>query len=228
MAESWWTRWRRRPRPCGAGPRIPVSWRSCATTRCSGRLDHLPATTPYDELADAILNLLRGTAERKGMTDRPHMLYVAWGYPPCRGGGVYRALATANRFAALGWKVTVLTADRETFHRFTGADLTLEERIDPSIEVVRVPFEWPILEADLRKWSKRPGLEPEAVEQVADQAGPDPVPGDRVRAVALDHREGRGADPPGAQGRPDGRHREPARRVHRGVPPAQEARRAST
>ena len=88
------------------------------------------------------------------MTDRPHMLYVAWGYPPCRGGGVYRALATANRFAALGWKVTVLTADRETFHRFTGADLTLEERIDPSIEVVRVPFEWPILEADLRKWSK--------------------------------------------------------------------------
>jgi glycosyltransferase involved in cell wall biosynthesis len=89
------------------------------------------------------------------MTDtRPHVLYVAWGFPPCRSGGVYRALATANRFAALGWKVTVLTAERETFERFTGADLTLEERVDPSIEVVRVPFEWPILEADLRRWSK--------------------------------------------------------------------------
>ncbi|MFI5710745.1 glycosyltransferase [Kribbella sp. NPDC051620] len=85
---------------------------------------------------------------------RPHMLYVCWGYPPCRGGGVYRALATANRFAEQGWKVTVLTADKETFHRFTGADLTLEERIHPDIEIVRVPFEWPILEADLRKWSK--------------------------------------------------------------------------
>ena len=94
------------------------------------------------------------------MTDRPHLLYVAWGFPPCRGGGVYRALATANRFAALGWKVTVLTADRDTFFRFTGADLTLEERVDPSVEVVRVPFEWPILEADLRKWSKRRAQNP--------------------------------------------------------------------
>ena len=94
------------------------------------------------------------------MTDRPHLLYVAWGFPPCRGGGVYRALATANRFAALGWKVTVLTADRDTFFRFTGADLTLEERVDPSVEVVRVPFEWPILEADLRRWSKRRAANP--------------------------------------------------------------------
>ncbi|GAA0571704.1 glycosyltransferase [Kribbella sandramycini] len=88
------------------------------------------------------------------MTDRPHMLYVAWGFPPCRGGGVYRALATANRFAALGWKVTVLTAERETFYRFTGADKTLEDRVDPSVEVVRVPFDWPVMETDLRRWPK--------------------------------------------------------------------------
>ncbi|HEU4947753.1 MAG TPA: glycosyltransferase [Kribbella sp.] len=88
------------------------------------------------------------------MTTRPHLLYVAWGFPPCRGGGVYRALATANRFAARGWRVTVLTAERETFHRFTGADATLEERIDPAVEVVRVPFDWPILESDLRRWSR--------------------------------------------------------------------------
>ncbi|WP_433014002.1 glycosyltransferase [Kribbella sp. CA-294648] len=95
------------------------------------------------------------------MTDsRPHVLYVAWGFPPCRSGGVYRALATANRFAALGWRVTVLTAEREAFHRFTGADPTLEERIDPAIEVVRVPFEWPLLEADLRRWSKARAANP--------------------------------------------------------------------
>ncbi|GAA1611685.1 hypothetical protein GCM10009789_77530 [Kribbella sancticallisti] len=91
---------------------------------------------------------------------RPHMLYVCWGYPPCRGGGVYRALATANRFAEQGWRVTVLTADRETFYRFTGADETLEERIHPDVEVVRVPFEWPILEADLRKWSRSRAANP--------------------------------------------------------------------
>lgn len=83
----------------------------------------------------------------------PHVLYVAWGYPPCRGGGVYRALATANAFAAQGARVTVLTATRETFLNYTGADTSLEELIDPRIEVVRVPFDWPIMETDVRAWS---------------------------------------------------------------------------
>jgi glycosyltransferase involved in cell wall biosynthesis len=83
----------------------------------------------------------------------PHVLYVAWGYPPCRGGGVYRALATANAFAAQGARVTVLTATRETFLHYTGADTSLEELIDPRIEVVRIPFDWPNLETDVRKWS---------------------------------------------------------------------------
>ncbi|SDS13373.1 glycosyltransferase [Jiangella sp. DSM 45060] len=85
---------------------------------------------------------------------RPHLLYVAWGFPPCRGGGVYRGLATANRFARLGWRVTVLTVERDTFVRFTGTDPTLEARIDPAVEVVRVPFAWPVHEPDLRRWSR--------------------------------------------------------------------------
>jgi glycosyltransferase involved in cell wall biosynthesis len=85
---------------------------------------------------------------------QPHVLYVAWGFPPCRGGGVYRALATANRFAEKGWRVTVLTADRDTFDRYTGADPSLEQRVDQRIEVVRVPFSWPIHETDLRRWSR--------------------------------------------------------------------------
>lgn len=93
---------------------------------------------------------------------RPHLLYVAWGFPPCRSGGVYRALATANRFAARGWRVTVISADRDTFLRYTGADTSLEARIDPGVRVVRVPFSWPAREPDLRRWSRlrmqRPGL----------------------------------------------------------------------
>ena len=84
----------------------------------------------------------------------PHLLYVAWGFPPCRGGGVYRALATANRFAAKGWRVTVLTADREIFFNYTGADTSLEDRIDPRVRVARVPFSWPVHETNLRKWSR--------------------------------------------------------------------------
>jgi glycosyltransferase involved in cell wall biosynthesis len=84
---------------------------------------------------------------------RPHLLYVAWGYPPCRAGGVYRALATPNAFAAAGWDVTVLTVERETFTRYTGADESLEALIDPSIAVVRTPFVWDSLEKDVRRWS---------------------------------------------------------------------------
>lgn len=59
-------------------------------------------------------------------TQAPHVLYVAWGFPPSRGGGVYRALATVNAFVAEGFDVTVLTADRETFEKYTGVDASLE------------------------------------------------------------------------------------------------------
>jgi glycosyltransferase involved in cell wall biosynthesis len=80
-------------------------------------------------------------------------LYVAWGYPPCRSGGVYRALATPNAFAAAGWDVTVLTVERGVFERYTGTDDALEALVDPSITVVRTPFVWDALETDVRKWS---------------------------------------------------------------------------
>lgn len=93
---------------------------------------------------------------------RPHLLYVAWGYPPSRGGGVYRALATPNVLARNGFDVTVLTATRETFINSTGADLSLEDQIDPGIEVVRIPFPWPALETDIRKWSALRAMAPRA------------------------------------------------------------------
>lgn len=86
-------------------------------------------------------------------TQAPHVLYVAWGFPPSRGGGVYRALATVNAFVAEGFDVTVLTADRETFEKYTGVDASLEEQVADGVEVVRVPFEWPAMETDLRSWS---------------------------------------------------------------------------
>lgn len=85
---------------------------------------------------------------------QPHLLYVAWGFPPARSGGVYRALATANAFAAHGWKVTVLTANRETFTAGTGIDPTLEAQIHPDISVVRIPFSGSAYQTDLRSWSR--------------------------------------------------------------------------
>ncbi|WP_437584423.1 glycosyltransferase [Paramicrobacterium sp. CJ85] len=92
---------------------------------------------------------------------RPHLLYVAWGYPPSRSGGAYRLLATANAFAAAGWRVTVLTCEREVFLRSTGIDPSMEERIDPSIDVRRLPFPNRETVLDLRQWSRFRAWAPE-------------------------------------------------------------------
>lgn len=67
---------------------------------------------------------------------------------------MYRALATANAFAREGWRVTVLTATRDTFERLTGSDPESEFSIDPRVEVVRIPFDPERGETDLRRWSR--------------------------------------------------------------------------
>lgn len=84
---------------------------------------------------------------------KPHVAYIAWGFPPSRGGGTYRQLATANAFAQAGWKVTVITVEREVFTKITGADQSLEAHVDPSIEVVRTRFPWPLRNPDRSTWS---------------------------------------------------------------------------
>ena len=71
---------------------------------------------------------------------RPHVLYAAWGFPPHRGPGTYRALATANLLAGLGCRVTVLTADMATFDLVIGGDRSLLTAVDPRIRMLRVPF----------------------------------------------------------------------------------------
>ncbi|HEX3004953.1 MAG TPA: glycosyltransferase [Angustibacter sp.] len=107
---------------------------------------------------------------------RPHLLYVAWGFPPCRSGGVYRALATANAFAAGGWDVTVLTIDRDLWARRTGADPALEQLVDPRIRVERIPFSWPALEDDLAAWPLRRVLAPRLWARVRAQLDRIPFP----------------------------------------------------
>lgn len=90
----------------------------------------------------------------------PHAMYVAWGFPPFRGGGAYRTLATANALCAAGFRVTVLTAERDAFQRFVGSDTSLEGTIDPAIDVVRVPFEWPGRDMDIRRWPRARAEDP--------------------------------------------------------------------
>lgn len=67
---------------------------------------------------------------------------------------MYRALATANAFAQNGWRVTVLTATRDTFERLTGSDPDSEASIDPRVNVVRIPFDPQRGEPDIARWSR--------------------------------------------------------------------------
>jgi glycosyltransferase involved in cell wall biosynthesis len=72
---------------------------------------------------------------------KPHLLYIAFWYPPSRASGVYRALATTREFIAAGWDVTVITCTREFLEDEIGStDESLLAEISSNVEVVRVPF----------------------------------------------------------------------------------------
>ncbi|HJQ90484.1 MAG TPA: glycosyltransferase [Acidimicrobiia bacterium] len=71
----------------------------------------------------------------------PHLLYIAFWFPPSRASGVYRALATTKMFIEAGWQVTVITASTEFFEDEIGStDETLLAEIPEGAEVIRVPF----------------------------------------------------------------------------------------
>ena len=72
---------------------------------------------------------------------KPHLLYLAFWFPPSRASGVYRALATTAAFVQAGWHVTVVTTTREFLEDEVGStDDTLESLIPEGVDVVRVPF----------------------------------------------------------------------------------------
>ena len=81
-----------------------------------------------------------------------HVLYVAWGFPPHRGPGVYRALATVEHLCSRGHEVTVLTADSDFFDVVTGGDGSLVDRIDPRVRVLRLPFPAGQREPVVNRW----------------------------------------------------------------------------
>jgi glycosyltransferase involved in cell wall biosynthesis len=61
---------------------------------------------------------------------------------------------------AAGFRVTVLTAERAAFQRFVGSDTSLEGTVAEGIEVVRVPFEWPTRDWDIRRWGRDRAVDP--------------------------------------------------------------------
>ena len=74
------------------------------------------------------------------MSCPPRLLYLAFWYPPSRASGVYRALATSERFAERGWDVTVVTTSRRFLEEEIGStDESLMDFVPESVEVVRIP-----------------------------------------------------------------------------------------
>lgn len=84
----------------------------------------------------------------------PHLLYLAWGYPPAAKSCAYRMLATANSFARKGWDVTVVTLTHDTWLREHGLDESLLALVDERIDVVRLPLYREDLETDIRSYSR--------------------------------------------------------------------------
>ena len=72
-----------------------------------------------------------------GSVKKPHLLYIAFAFPPSSASSVYRCTAVANGFAEAGWDVTVLTVSASIWAELTGMDKQLLEAVDPRIKVVQ-------------------------------------------------------------------------------------------
>lgn len=58
-----------------------------------------------------------------------NILLIAFGFPPSRASGVYRAVAMAHHLTELGHAVTVIAGGADYFELATGTDSTLEETL---------------------------------------------------------------------------------------------------
>ena len=87
---------------------------------------------------------------------KPHLLYVAFAFPPSTASSVYRCTAVANAFAEDGWDVTVLTLDRNIWSEISGIDQKLADSVDPRIRIVQVDDggSEALARGDLRRFSR--------------------------------------------------------------------------
>ncbi|CAH0143166.1 hypothetical protein SRABI83_00525 [Arthrobacter sp. Bi83] len=87
---------------------------------------------------------------------KPHLLYIAFAFPPSTASSVYRCTAVANAFADDGWDVTVVTVDPQVWSQISGVDEKLAESVHPGVRIVAVTdggAEEPA-RGDLRRYSR--------------------------------------------------------------------------
>lgn len=105
-------------------------------------------------------NLFKGPGPAKTDGTRPHLIYLAIGFPPAAKSCAYRMRETANHFCALGWDVTVVTIQEESWEREYGLDHTLSEAVDPRVRIVELPLAREDLETDIRMFGEERALRP--------------------------------------------------------------------
>lgn len=91
---------------------------------------------------------------------RPHLIYLAWGFPPASKSCTYRMLATANAFVRSGWDVTVITLSEDAWVREHGLDSSLLDLVDPRIDIVRLPLYRDDLDTNIRSYSRMRATRP--------------------------------------------------------------------
>lgn len=112
-------------------------------------------TAVLPRLLDVLVPAARGAADgvRPGDDARPHLVYVAIGFPPAAKSSAYRMRATANLFVDRGWDVTVVTIDRHAWDLEYGLDLSLLDLVDPRVRIVELPLRRADLDPDVRAYS---------------------------------------------------------------------------
>jgi glycosyltransferase involved in cell wall biosynthesis len=94
-------------------------------------------------------------------TRRPHVLLLAFQFPPGRGSGVYRIRAWANHLVRNGCEVTVLTVAKSFYEDLTGVDAELEATVDPRVKVAHVRFPHEQLRTDVPTFNRLHATFPE-------------------------------------------------------------------
>lgn len=84
---------------------------------------------------------------------KPHLIYLALGFPPAAKSCAYRMKEVANLAVERGWRVTVVNLDEEAWLREFGLDRSLAAQVHPSIRQVLLPLHRPDFDPDLQHYS---------------------------------------------------------------------------
>jgi glycosyltransferase involved in cell wall biosynthesis len=129
----------------------------------------------FTSLLERSTRLLRGE-QRPRDGARPHMIYLAIGFPPAAKSCAYRMRETANQFCAQGWDVTVVTLFERAWELEYGLDHTLSVAVDPRVRVVELPLLRTDLETNIRTFSEARSVHPQRWAAEHDKHGKELFP----------------------------------------------------